>query len=221
MKTQLSDEKMQLHCAACWDISAGGLSQKTGSVQTGDSAVIVEEQLGIVASDATVVSAPDSWRRLLRIAALTELSPRNALTENQIIVDFLRGVCRESATLNGQFKDWQSTRRTPWGRFTLRAFPLPDAGGRKASQIGLLFRREEPSSTVFVRATGFSDLSAQQREVAVLLAQGHSNRAIAESLSLSLNTVRYHVKQVYAKLNVNERSAIASKLLLLAHAGLS
>ncbi len=67
-----------------------------------------------------------------------------------------------------------------------------------------------------VRGAGVSDLSPQQREVALLLAQGKSNREIAEEMGLSFNTASFHVKQVYAKLKVNQRNAVESKLLNLA-----
>jgi len=56
-------------------------------------------------------------------------------------------------------------------------------------------------------------LSSQQREVALLLAAGKSNREIGEELGLTFNTASYHVKQVYARLEVNERAAVAQKLL--------
>jgi DNA-binding NarL/FixJ family response regulator len=61
-----------------------------------------------------------------------------------------------------------------------------------------------------------AELSPQQREVALLIAAGRSNREIAEDLGLSFNTASSHVKQVYARLEVNERSAVAQKLLQLA-----
>jgi DNA-binding NarL/FixJ family response regulator len=103
-----------------------------------------------------------------------------------------------------------------WGRFSVRAFRLPDAKGRRAEQIGLLIRREEPRSLSLVRGTGLSELSPQQREVALLLARGKSNREIADELGLSFNTASYHVKQVFARLDVNDRDAVGSKLLSLA-----
>ena len=55
-------------------------------------------------------------------------------------------------------------------------------------------------------------LSPQQREVAVMMAQGHSNQAIAEHMGVSLNTASYHVKQVFQRLDVHERTAVAKLL---------
>jgi DNA-binding CsgD family transcriptional regulator len=52
--------------------------------------------------------------------------------------------------------------------------------------------------------------------VVLLLAQGLTNRELAERMGVSLNTAGYHIKQVYARLGVNDRSEVAAKLLHLA-----
>jgi DNA-binding CsgD family transcriptional regulator len=193
---------------------ASGLARQLSTADGNDASVVIEEQLGIVDASGTIVSAPESWHRLLRLAALSEVSPRNARHEAVTIEGFLRQVCSDSTRPhNGQ---WQLERASPWGRFALRAFRLPDARGRRADQIGLLIRREESRSVSLVRGTALADLSPQQREVAVLLAQGRSNREIAQEMGLTFNTASYHVKQVYARLEVNDRNAVGGRLLELA-----
>ena len=52
-----------------------------------------------------------------------------------------------------------------------------------------------------------ADLSRREREVLELIAAGQDDRAIAERLGLSGNTVRNHVSRLYAKIGVNRRSA--------------
>ena len=52
-----------------------------------------------------------------------------------------------------------------------------------------------------------TELSRREREVLELIANGLDDRAIAERLGLSGNTVRNHVSRLYAKLGVNRRSA--------------
>ena len=52
-----------------------------------------------------------------------------------------------------------------------------------------------------------ADLTRREREVLALICQGHDDKAIAEKLSLSGNTVRNHVAGIYAKLGVNRRAA--------------
>jgi DNA-binding NarL/FixJ family response regulator len=67
-------------------------------------------------------------------------------------------------------------------------------------------------------ATEPSSLTAREREVLVLLSNGHSNREIASSLYVSLPTVKTHLAHIYAKLGAKNRNealgrAVASGLL--------
>ena len=52
-----------------------------------------------------------------------------------------------------------------------------------------------------------TELSAREREVLELLCEGLDDKAIAERLGLSNNTVRNHVSRLYARIGVNRRSA--------------
>ena len=53
-------------------------------------------------------------------------------------------------------------------------------------------------------------LTAREREVLHLLAQGRSNDAIASELVLSVRTVERHVENIYGKIGVSGRSARAA-----------
>ena len=48
-------------------------------------------------------------------------------------------------------------------------------------------------------------LTAREAEVIKLLLQGYTYKAIAESLFISENTMKFHVKNIYHKLNVNNK----------------
>jgi NarL family two-component system response regulator LiaR len=50
------------------------------------------------------------------------------------------------------------------------------------------------------------DLNEREREVLALLAQGLSNKEIAERLFLSLATVKYHVRLLLSKLGASSRA---------------
>jgi NarL family two-component system response regulator LiaR len=63
-------------------------------------------------------------------------------------------------------------------------------------------------------------LTPREREVLQLIAEGHTNRAIAETLSISVKTVEKHRANVMAKLEVNDlasliRESIKQGLVLL------
>jgi DNA-binding NarL/FixJ family response regulator len=56
-------------------------------------------------------------------------------------------------------------------------------------------------------------LSHREQEVLELLSQGCANKDIADKLSLSIETVTWHLKNIYAKLHVRSRTQAALKFL--------
>jgi len=58
-----------------------------------------------------------------------------------------------------------------------------------------------------------SSLTAREREVLEKISAGLSYNEIGESLSISVNTVRKHIRSIYEKLHVNSRTEAAMKLM--------
>jgi DNA-binding NarL/FixJ family response regulator len=54
-----------------------------------------------------------------------------------------------------------------------------------------------------------SDLNARELEILRLIARGHSNSAIAETVHLSEGTVRNYISIIFAKLDVSDRTQAA------------
>jgi DNA-binding CsgD family transcriptional regulator/tetratricopeptide (TPR) repeat protein len=63
-------------------------------------------------------------------------------------------------------------------------------------------------------ARGANDgpLTGREREIADLVAAGHTNREIAEQLVLSTRTIEAHLRNIYAKLDVRSRVELATAL---------
>ena len=78
------------------------------------------------------------------------------------------------------------------------------AAARELRHVG---RRLPP-----VVASGWEGLSPREREVAVLVAEGHSNASLAHELFLSEHTVRIHVSRVLQAFGVATRSGVAATL---------
>ena len=60
--------------------------------------------------------------------------------------------------------------------------------------------------------TGPESLTARERQVAGLAAEGMSNREIAETLFVTVKTVEWHLKHSYRKLGVKSRVGLREVL---------
>jgi DNA-binding NarL/FixJ family response regulator len=56
--------------------------------------------------------------------------------------------------------------------------------------------------------TGWDSLTDSELTVVTLIAQGVTNRDVAEQLHLSLHTVKTHVHNAFAKLGINSRAQL-------------
>jgi len=102
-----------------------------------------------------------------------------------------------------------------WGRELLSA-----AIAIVAMAVGIALARRAPAAAAATPETvpPGADLSVREREVLALLAQGLSNKELARALSVSENTVKTHLANLYAKLRVRRRTealAAARRLGLL------
>ncbi|MDB6111204.1 MAG: DNA-binding response regulator [Pedosphaera sp.] len=55
-------------------------------------------------------------------------------------------------------------------------------------------------------------LSPREREILDLVAPGFSNKEIADRLNISVESIRWHLKNIYHKLHVHSRTEAASKI---------
>ena len=58
-----------------------------------------------------------------------------------------------------------------------------------------------------------SELTAAERRVATLAAEGRTNREVAAALFVGERTVETHLSHIYAKLGVRSRTELAVKLV--------
>ena len=75
------------------------------------------------------------------------------------------------------------------------------------------FRRAvEETKPMYQSMSELSALTDREREVLDLLAQGLTNKEIAEKLIITTNTVKRHLKAIFEKLDVHTRSAATAKV---------
>jgi DNA-binding CsgD family transcriptional regulator len=173
---------------------------------TAPSEQIAEEAMAVLSDDGEVMFADEGWMRLARLARGEPISPLQAKQEPKALREFLRGVVIAARAAKKSLHLVES----PWGKFAFRHHALSGATGSKATAL-VVSRLAEESVRLAEGAAKLS-LSAQQREVALLVALGQTNAEIAEKLGVSVNTASYHVKQVFAKLEVHDRAEVARLL---------
>jgi RNA polymerase sigma factor (sigma-70 family) len=94
-----------------------------------------------------------------------------------------------------------------YSEFSVSAFIEKRAFDRAA------FRRViEETKKTHQSQSELSALTDREREVLDLLAQGLTNKEIAEKLVITTNTVKRHLKAIFEKLNVHTRSAATAKV---------
>jgi DNA-binding NarL/FixJ family response regulator len=103
----------------------------------------------------------------------------------------------DEATFNAMWNEGRAMTMEQAIEFALAEIKIPDAPARS------LTPRQAAKEK-------FGGLTAREREVSALIAQGKSNREIAEVLVLSERTIEGHVANILNKLGFNARSQIAA-----------
>jgi DNA-binding CsgD family transcriptional regulator len=85
--------------------------------------------------------------------------------------------------------------------------------GADGSEVAALFHELSLGPDPFGVAAARIGLSTRESEVARLVLQGKGNRGIAFALSLSIETVKTHLKSVFRKAGVSSRTELAAALL--------
>jgi len=70
------------------------------------------------------------------------------------------------------------------------------------------FRRQSPPSS-----GELNDLSIREKEILKCLVEGMSYKMIASSCKISIDTVRFHIRNIYEKLHVSSKSEAVAKAL--------
>lgn len=169
-------------------------------IDTADDAVLM------VNRDGSIVHASDQGRRLALQAAGGNFAHNAASGEN----DNVRKVLTEAIGMLEHEQVPLLSRTTHWGRVQLRAYALSDD---RNAPVAVRIIRQEPMILKFARALQNVDLPPRQQEIAMQLARGASNADIAKHMGISSNTVAYHIKQLFARLEAHGRAELIEKVI--------
>ena len=85
----------------------------------------------------------------------------------------------------------------------------PSIAARVLDEFGRLRAVPMTGGSAMTEDEGYHDLTAREREVLQLIAQGRSNKEIGGELGISERTVKTHVSNIFGKLELTDRTQVA------------
>jgi LuxR family maltose regulon positive regulatory protein len=166
----------RLHVAAEADGRTGNLVE-----------ILLLRALALQAQDNAIAALPVLSQALL--FAETEGYVRIFVDEGAPMAELLREIAAHQASVGA------------YAATLLRAFTTQDKqpASSRDSAIGL-------SPSLSVSWSLVEPLSNREHEILHLIADGHSNQAIADQLVVAVSTVKKHINNIYGKLDVQSRT---------------
>ena len=103
-------------------------------------------------------------------------------------------------------------KKTPPARLLEAIKEAYDGGSPMSSQIARKIVNFFQQKGVFPSSSS-TLLTEREREVLKGLVEGNTYRAIADSLYISVDTIRHHIRNIYKKLHVHSQSEAVAKAL--------
>ena len=197
-------------------VAAPALTGDAASAKASEFIDSADDDVILVDAEGTILQASDSGKRLAVQAAGGTFSRDFVGTDSAEVRSILARVVAQIKRGSGTPSAPQLALSTHWGRILLRAYQLGDDNADaigENSAYAIRIARQEPMILKFARALQTLDLPPQQHEVAMLLARGLSNLDIAAQMNVSVNTVAYHIKQLFAGLEAHGRAELIERVI--------
>ena len=97
-------------------------------------------------------------------------------------------------------------------RFTVSSFSLRDERAGDDPLVIVLMDRLAAHPPLDERFSAMS-LTKREREIALLVIEGHAYRSISEKLGIAEQTVRDHMRSIFAKADVHNRASLMALIL--------
>jgi DNA-binding CsgD family transcriptional regulator len=162
--------------------------------------------LGLALRAAGLAAGGERGERLLRDAVGVLDGPGTRLEQARALADL--GALLRRGNRRAQARDL--LRRAADAAHHAGAGPLAGQSETELRATGARPRR--------VLLTGLEALTASERRIAELAAEGRTNREIAQTLFVTTRTVEGHLTSVFAKLDVQARTGLPAALAAPTHA---
>ncbi len=178
---------------AAAELLADHAATAPAAASTGAAQLVAAANKRDLAALAEAVEQLRSGQRPLLVAAAEELHGRVELEHG----DRSTGVAALERALDS------------YTQLGATAFAVPVQAVLQAAGV----RRRRWSAVQARPESGWEALTPMERKVALLVADGHTNRSAAEELVLSASTVGTHLRNVFSKLDVNSRVQLTRLVL--------
>lgn len=181
--------------------------------ETGDEAALICDARGEV-----VQASPSAWRMLL-FATQPKIAPHAPVPQpGMMLPPQIQRLCRN-------LSDIRAGRPAPapmvlltnaWGGFRFQAHALQSGMSADPSSnplVVITMRREEPFQLRLMDRLKVMPLSSKQRQIAFRLGMGDGPDEVVRNLDISRETYRTYVKQMYSRLEINNRAALVELLV--------
>ena len=158
-------------------------------------------------------------RRLLFLATHPKIGTDHVDVEvSQVVIpQELVRLCQKLAGLfnnggrSGNPPVWRHNNR--WGKFVFRGQWLEFADGSGNGHIAVTVQQQKPLLLIVLDRSEEFGLTPKQAEICQLMVAGHSYESIAERTNVTRYTVIDHVRRIYERLAVKNRSELITKLM--------
>ena len=192
------------------DITATVLAEEE-DINIVGSVTSVEKALGLLPEcDVLLVSATleeGGARKLTRKAAGTDIPVKvivmNVPSSRPVLLDYIENGAAGYVLKDDSIDKLLETVRAAYAD---RALISPTIAAALIRRLARLSRKVRDSA---IRFDQKAQLTRRENEVLALIAEGHTNQAIADQLFIQLGTVKNHVHKVLDKLSVSSREEAA------------
>ncbi|MCL2146503.1 MAG: helix-turn-helix transcriptional regulator [Synergistaceae bacterium] len=122
------------------------------------------------------------------------------------VKDFVKSISNEFLLIGGNQKLFISPENE---KFTLELICYP----RQNKPIYMLILSPDKSE-ILSHLANLETLTRKEKKVVQLMSRGMTNKEIAETLIVSENTVKVHLKNIYTKMGVNNRTSLVAKMMM-------
>jgi DNA-binding CsgD family transcriptional regulator len=173
---------------------------------------VAQEELIVCDEDGEIQHATEGSQTVLLLSTDTPIGPLTISTARARAQLLLKTLCRRA--LDESEGDYRRVEETRWGRFSFKVSRLHSNNPAGRRLVGIQSRRHKPARLHLLDVMQKAALSERQREVALLISMGRKNEEVAEAMKISVNTVCYHVKCLFEKLEVHSRAELFSRFMV-------